>query len=59
MNILPNIDGYKKKFRFSNPLSGLVYNNNNYLKQCQYEPDLDGLMHTKRRVRHQRTHSLV
>lgn len=39
MNILPSIDNSKKKFRFSNPLSGTVYNNNHYLKHCHYEAD--------------------
>lgn len=35
--MLPFIDPSRKTFKFSNPLSGVIYNNNHYLQQCQYE----------------------
>lgn len=41
--MLPLIDPSRKKFKFSNPLSGVIYNNNYYLQQCQYEPDPEKL----------------
>jgi hypothetical protein len=39
MNMLPTIDKSRRGFRFSNPLSGVIYNNNQYLQQCHYDPD--------------------
>lgn len=36
--MLPLIDPSRKSYKFSNPLSGVIYNNNHYLQQCQYEP---------------------
>lgn len=39
MNLLPIIDKPRRGFKFSNPLSGVTYNNNLFLQQCQYEPD--------------------
>lgn len=39
MNLLPSIHKPKTGFKFSNPLAGVMYNNNSYLVQCQYEPD--------------------
>lgn len=39
MNLLPAIDKPRKGFKFSNPLSGVTYNNNFFLQQCQYDPD--------------------
>lgn len=37
MNILPSIKARNKSFHFSNPLSGVTYNNNDYLSGCNYE----------------------
>jgi hypothetical protein len=37
--MLPGLILNKKKSQFSNPLSGTIYNNNTYLKQCDYELD--------------------
>lgn len=43
MNLLPTIDKPRRSFKFSNPLSGITYNNNFYLRQCQYEPDPEAM----------------
>jgi hypothetical protein len=41
MNLLPSINKPKIGFKFSNPLAGVTYNNNSYLVQCHYEPDVN------------------
>ena len=38
MNFLPTLQKPRRNFKFSNPLSGVVYNNNSFLNQCHYDP---------------------
>ena len=52
MNLLPSIDKPRRGFKFSNPLSGVTYNNNLYLRQCQYDPDPEVAAHLIRKKSH-------
>ena len=37
LSILPNIKKPKTKQKFSNPLSGITYDNHSFLQNCNYE----------------------
>lgn len=41
MNIFPSIKLQKKRLKFTNPLAGMVYHNNEYLKQCNYGVNIE------------------